>query len=482
MRRVWLITSILILLFTSGCGIIGKTTAEAATLTGDVSTLGIEPDFSYARTPQRPNIYLDSEGYVPGAKKVLFIEGGDIEKEYSIVHADTGSVEYVGTLTATDIEGSENRLYIGDFSDYVEPGSYRVYQNNVGYSDEFRIDSKTYRNIYSSTYYGLEKYTYESNSDLIYSLANMLLTHEIYAGAKVDEDYIREQIEYLVSQQDVKTGGVYQYATDSEAIADLEIEAKAKGQVFERSSLISLTTTAQYAGLLAQYCYSYYDKDPTYGAYLLGAANRAYLYMDQYRDNADVMSWHYAACQLLRATGYSKYKVAIDNFDALTELPKADPKHNYEILADVAYLKTPFKTDYARCERLMAKYVDTAEYISGSTSKASYYVQSDIDTLTEDEVLNNMMALGLVSYVLSGQEYASIEYNYIHYLFGGNSDHLDHLVSAHTDDTAILSDYTKMSKLLFILGCDSEVNSMMLQTVDDGIDEAKNNVRDVTTD
>lgn len=446
MRVTKALCCIMISCVLTGCSLLGGENVDNQALGDEISTLNISSDCSYDRTPQTSHICIDNQGYLPTSKKVFYIQNPQVDnlhKEYSILDADSDEPIYSGNLVMVkEATGDAGALYMGDFSMLADAGAYRIYQPDVGYSDSFTVDKNVYRKLFDASNSKLKTYTYVENADCIYPMTMMMLTEEIYGTGKIDYDYIQKQINYLLTQQDKKTGGVYGEYMSEDNLNKLINDSKQKGTAFDASTYLSLTTTALTAGVIAQFCADNNTGNINVPQYI-SAANRAYVYIERYRDNVDPDAWYYASAELYRATGGYKYRNAIAEYDTIGSIEK-ESEPDYTLVADVAYLKTNYKIDYDRCQAIWDKYVDRAGEISSKSGKESYYVQNDIETLEKADILNNMIELGLVSYVLSGNEYGSIENNYIHYLGGNNPDRADYF--AHDFEESDIQ-----SKMLFVL-------------------------------
>ena len=450
----------------AGCGMVGMynsagNTSQAPANTV-IATLGFTPAFEYDYTEQRPLITTDRVGYIPTGKKVIYIEGTDPVKEFCIVNADNDNVVYEGhlhriseekTLDGKIGENASTAIYIGDFSEFTSEGSYRAFQPDVGYSYEFEISPGNYHAMYMEAYKTVTDAEYIQTSALIYTLGNLMLTKEIYGNAYSNDAFIKGGIEVLMAQQHPRTGAVYQDLQTADTLALIEEELKSPATAtIQTDSMISLSATAELAGVLAQYYFNYIDVDQVSAQTALRAAGKAYNYIDRFKDGVSSDSLYFAASELYRATGQFRYKKAIADYDLIPEQTRIYSGYDYTMLADVAYLSSRYKTDYVRCEEMMGRYSDLASEISKSSSKQSYYVQSDIDKISESELLHNMMTLGLVSYVLSGREYASIQSNYLHYLFGINKDMTNYYTEPMIEGALPLNtDIISLTKLIFIL-------------------------------
>ncbi len=421
----------------------------------DIATLGFEPVFDYEYVEQRPGIITDRVGYSPSGKKVVFVEGSDIAKEFSVMSSDGEEIYYEGKLTKIGDKDGDTSFYLGDFSDFNRHGSFRIYQKDVGYSYIINIDDTSYKSIYTDSYNAIVETKYVYSRDLIYALSVLMLTGEIYPGAYSNMGFIKGGVELLLAQQNPLNGAIYEELQDQRTLDTIADEIKKHvTDGIDTASMISPEATAVYAGVLAQYYHDHAQDDPEVALEAVKAAGRAYSYIELYAPDTDPDYIYYAACELYRATGQFKYRNYIETYDAMQRKDsEGSSRYNYPLLADIAYLGSAFKTDYARCEQLMSKYRKVASDIQQHSDRAHFYVQDDIDDRSEDEILSNMMVLGFMSYMLSGGEYSGVKANYLHYLFGLNKDMRNHYADPSSDGTPLLvDDVMNLSKLVFIMG------------------------------
>ena len=440
-KKVWLFICILCYTMLSSCAASSdkqKTAVESIPLSQD--TLEQTPDFSYEVINQTPYILIDKVGYMPDRKKTVFILGNDLDSQFSVRHGTTGETVYQGTLQKVGESGRDNKsIYMGDFTGLTANGIYEIYQEQVGYSYPFYINKMVYRNVSTLLYDEIESYSFEKTSDLCYTLSNIMLTNEIYKDTQENKAFLKEQISRLLLQQDEKTGAVCQLLGDS----------KNTGED------ISLCATAETAGVLEQYYYNYKDDDFPFAVSCLNASTRAYRYMEKYRDNINTDSWYFASSQLYRITGQYKYKAAIQEYDEFPEDLRTLSEYDYTMLADIAYLSTTYRADLIRCQKIMDGYMERAQEISEESSKDHYYVMKKIDTISEKQLLKDMMVLGVVNYVLSGREYAVIQENHIHYFFGVNESAKNRLTEEYASKISSKqkeNGITKISEFIFVLG------------------------------
>lgn len=414
-KRVWLFCIFISGLVCSSCAVAQEPAEPVSKVPLEQDTLEMEPDFSYVVPVQLPHVLIDRSGYQSGDKKVAFFYGKDLEETFEIRDERTEEVVYSGTLRQVK-ETDGRMLYTGMFTDFSVAGTYYIHQDQVGDSYSFSIGASIYNQKYKKLESTLLKEKFTMVSDQAYLLANYMFVDEMFSKTWTNMSYIRAKMEMLLYSQDTATGAFYSEIMEEPVDAGMN------------DGTISLSTTAQMAGVLAQYVYLYREtEDPVFINKCLQASQKAYRYMEKYRDNTDTDTWYYAATQLYRLTRQYKYRNAIIEYDTLPVESRSSTMYGYTILADFAYLSTPYGTDYNRCELLLDYYLDKAQSISMQSSREHFYVLPDIDAMNDKDILDDMVILGIVNHVLSGQEYAGIQKNYIHYLSGTNKDRQDYL-------------------------------------------------------
>lgn len=380
-------------------------------------TLEMVPDFSYAITPQIPHIFVDRMGYRSEDKKKVYFCGTDLEESFAVENAVSGEEVYSGTLRKVKEEDSK-ALYVGDFSALLQEGRYVIKHPTLGDSYEFVIEDSVYEQEFLAMQKMAKEYAYSGVSEFAYVLANMMFIEQMYGPEKVDASFIGENLAMLLNSYEEKSGAFY-----GEIMEEPVKPVQNPGQEEQQpAGTVSLTTTAQMAGVLAQYSVLYQEADPVFASRCLTTAQKAYRYMEQYKANTDTDAWYYAAVSLYRATNQYKYRNAIAEYDAVDSSLHSSTTQGYTVLADFTYLSIPWGTDYNRCNTLLNRYMDTAQSISVKSSQENFYVPKNIDTMTNKKILEDMIILGVVNHVLSGQEYAGVQRNYIHYLSGVNMD------------------------------------------------------------
>ncbi len=428
--KVWLFCVFICCCLCGGCADRQDQIAPVSTVPSTQDTLEMEPDFSYAVIKQMPHIFVDQSGYRGKDKKVAFFYGDEINEAFEVRENGTDKVVYTGALAKVkEMEGKI--LYTGVFTGFVQEGDYYIHHEQLGDSYDFTINDELYDKRYKELENKLLKEEYKDVGAQAYLLANYMFIHEMEPDKWINESYIKAKLQTLLEAQDAKTGAFYKEIREkTEVEAGLNTLPGQGGPVVleEQQGTVSLSATAQMAGVFAQYVYLYkHTDDPAFTNQCLLAAGKAYKYVEKYRDNTDTDAWYYAATQLYRTTGQYKYRMAIAEYDTLPVESRSSTEQGYTILADFTYLSTPYGTDYNRCAVLLDSYMDKAQNISVSSSRENFYVLEEIASMSDREILEDMFVMGVVNYVLSGQEYAGVQKNYIHYLSGVNMEMKDYM-------------------------------------------------------
>jgi len=437
-KRVWLALCICCLTV-CGCGASDKAEAPQVSIPKDQSTLGLTPDFSYAVEEQIPNIYINKVGYGIESNKIAYFKGKNLEEFFYIKNAATDEIVYKGTLRKTESAAEDEvKYYTGDFSEVDRTGKYVVYHDDLGYSFPFTIEQEPYDITRQTLQARIEQKKYETVSSCVWVMANLMLTKEIYPDSDVYGEFLKTKMEDFLVMQSRQGAFPKDYMTV---------------QCVEEDD-ISLSATAEAAGVMAQYYYHYKATEPQLATRCLQASRKAFSYINTRRDNTATDTWYYAAAQLYRATGSYQYRNMILEYDSIAEESRRNSEKDYTLQADWAYLSTSFKTEYDRCNNIMDKYTERAQKISLNTSRGHFSVLESADTLSDEELLEDMVVLGILSYVLSGREYRGIQENYVHYFMGANSgavNRVSEMKAPWAQEPTLEENVELASEFLFIL-------------------------------
>lgn len=445
--KVWLSLFFISSMVCTSCAQPVAMTEPMSKIPLEQDTLEMIPDFSYAVTAQYPHVFIDQMGYRSADKKKAYFWGEGLEESFVVENAVSGTEAFTGTLHKVKEEDGKT-LYVGDFSGLLQEGNYVINHPTLGDSYEFVVKDSVYEQEFFAMEKKAKEHTYRDVSELAYVLANMMFIEQMYGPEKVDTAFINEKLTMLLHSYEEKSGAFYNEIYREPIVA----QQGANGEELPAGT-ISLTTTAQMAGILAQYSVLYKEEDPAFANQCLAIAQKAYRYMEQYKANTDTDAWYYAAVSLYRATNQYKYRNAIVEYDTVDSALHSSTPQGYTILADFTYLSIPWGTDYNRCDVLLKRYMDRAQSISVKSKQENFYVPENIDTMTNKKILEDMVVLGVVNHVLSGQEYAGVQRNYIHYLSGVNTQArniLTQKMTAPVDETEL--DIADIARLMVIFG------------------------------
>ena len=449
-RQTFLFISCMVLAL--GFGLTGCQTVSPQIETAQ-TTLGMEPDFSYAVTPQTPHIHVDSYGYRPDDKKVAFFSGENLTESFEVREADSGKKVFEGSLRRVNTANTD-ALYTGDFSMFQSSGNYYLYHETLGESYEFTVSDMIYTDLFYLFLKEGKESAGENQSSLCYLLANLLFAKELYPESPMDDVYLRKQAEGLLSMQD-ETGRIADKKIQAAFLKTTGTAAGGAGQntsvwpVGDEVKQAALSQTAQAAGVLAGFSQLYRESDSNFANQCLIAAQKAYIYLEKDIAGVPGDALYFAAAQLYRAGAGYKYRNAIRNYDAVLPENRIYTSQNYELLADFAYLSTPHATDFARCEAILESYLEQAQEVSESSSREHYYVRENMDSVEKKIVLKDLVVLGIVNHLLSGRGYEGVSTSYIHYYMGANPENRNYLMDERFLAEA---DSEDLSKLLFVFG------------------------------
>jgi len=425
--RVWMSILVFFCLLT-GCST--KIQEKSTVVENKNETLGLTPDFSYEMIEQIPKILVNQIGYLEDGKKVGIFQGKNLNDIFYIYNVKSGQQEYQGTLKKGSFSdtrelqneetGMESRdFYLADFSEFCKPGTYYLYHSDLGYSYEFKIGNKVYREMEKTI---LSRIGEEKNNTALmcYQLAGLLITQELYQEFVLEPERLeavcRQKAQRLLMAQDKVTGSVY---------ADIsEIENIQKLNDAEKQQYISLAATAEFSGAMAAYAYQFRESDPALAAQYQAAAEMAYRSIQNSLDNVGYDAGYFAATQLYRLTGKAKYHQAIDQYLLLKEEQKSYTEYDFSLFADYTYLSISYGVNLDWSDFIMKKIMKQAEEISLTSGKNNYYVSTKREYNDINGKLRDMSNLALVNYIITNHEYSILQRNYLDYFLGRNPENV----------------------------------------------------------
>ena len=398
-----------------------------------VDTLGLAPDFSYEVIEQLPYIFVNQLGYLPEDSKVAILRGNGLENVFYVYNASTLEQEYKGTLRPDSLFEIEEEIiseqgqikeenYLADFSEVEKPGTYFIFQPDLGYSYQFKIEKNIYDGVENKILSLLEKEE-KDTSLLCYQLACLLFTKELYPENLLESERLdklsKQKIEYLMQAQEKETGSVYADITVVDSLQDMDAA--------QRQQQISLAATAEFAGVMANYAFVIREVDETFSQKCWEAAEKAYGSIQNSLDNVGYDAGYFAANHLYRLTGRGKYSRAIQQYMSMKEEQKRYTEYDFSLFGDYAYITLEKGTKLELAEELMKKLMAKAEETSLTSGRNSYYVSEKREYNDIDGKLKDMSNMALVNYIITNHEYSTLIKNYIDFFMGRNQENLCYL-------------------------------------------------------
>ena len=440
-------------LFLSGCaGNIPFTDKEekVSKETGyTVETLGLEPDFSYERQVEIPNVQVNRLGYLPESTKVAFFQGKELPESFQVIEKESGKCVYEGEVRRREGTAGDILTGYGNFTGIKAEGSYYIQCDKIGCSYYFDIG----RTVYQETARGLIKVIEEMPEgtaqngqaenedeavDVCAMISYLLVTYELYpellaeiwepagTGSEmpevVGEDFfrmIREGTDRLLALQDEKNGGIYK---------SMEARSLTEESGQSDNAKISDEATAAFAGTMAKYGYLYQQYDRDYANICLKAAAKAWRYLSSRQSGAErsvedsisagvsaATGMFYAASELYRASN----EVTYHNYILQNQEWMLDQKEDiYLLMAKITYLSARRKVDPVLCGKMIGGLMESAERITAEAKEGLFLVDEE----ETDAVLWNMSVMALANYAIMNQEYVTVIEDHVHYLMGRNRE------------------------------------------------------------
>lgn len=405
---------------------------------GGGDTLGLTPDFSYEVEEQTPNILVNQIGYFIESKKVAVLQGSNLQSVFYVYNAKDGSLEYTGTLKGGN-SGKENNpennpenspenkeekeIFLADFSNLQKPGEYYLFQPDLGYSYPFWIEDQIYDELERSVLTLLQE-EMDSVSEICYQTAGLLMTKELYSQNRLEPERMDaicyDNIQRLFQVQDSVSGSVYGSLTKAKELERREKVVSKEVLDQEKQQAVSLTATAQFAGVMAMYGYNIKGIDVTLAGQCQQAARRAYQSIQNSLDNVSYDAGYFATAQLFRLTSYEIYTKAMGQFLNQKEEQKIYGEYDFTIFGDLAYLSAPYGTYLEWSEKLMKKVSTQAEQVSLQGNRNTYYISGERQAYDVDGMLKDASVIAFMNYIITNHEYTTLQRNYLEYFLGRN--------------------------------------------------------------
>jgi len=426
-------------------------------------------------------IHVSQVGYRPGDRKIACFV--DVEGAFEVIRTEGGEAVYGGVTgeAAFDAASGDN-ISLGDFSAVYEPGVY-VIRTAKGDSPPFTVGEDVYRAAADDS---LRFFTwqrcgqalpeaeagrlgheachtgpatiYKSDKTLDVhggwhdagdygryasaagkAVLDLLLTARDFPGAFEGDallDEIRYELEWLLRMQDGETGGVYHKVT-SMAFPGMAVKPEADRFAMVLSP-ISPTAAGDFAAVTAYAAKVYAARDPGFSARLLGAARRAYAWLEanpdapgfvnppgittgEYGDSQSSDERGLAAAALYLATGEAGYHGAAKRATGQTVgVDWAD----VGMYANILYLELEENMrDEAAYNRALNALIGRAEDLMKTAAGEGYGVAvTEYIWGSNGEVASRGMVLLLAGRLTGREDFTQAGLDQLHYLLGRNAN------------------------------------------------------------
>lgn len=404
-------------------------------------TLGLKPDFSYEKKEQVPTILVDQLGYYPKAMKQAYFQFSEETTSlvYSLRNQKSKEEVYSGILQPLGLQEKNGKyIYVADFSEFETEGKYYFYQKNLGYSDVFTIGDQLWKPLEEDLLRKLQEQKENTVAELSYETATLLLCLELFPEQTNLWDLVTQNVEKLMTVQDPKTGSVYGEFSQNPT----------------HESVVSLSATAQFAGVMAMYAYDVKDYDRGQFSPAVAAAEKAYRFIANSLEGIPYDLGLFATTQLYRTTGKSGYKNTVFQYLDLEESLQQYSEMDYRIFGWEAFLTSRYGVDKKRDGETMKKLLGKAEDLSKSCSRLQYSIESETDWKKYSGLLQSMMLMGVANYIIENHEYSNILQNYLHYFLGRNpysTSFVENYGSRFFTEGDCIQDPINSSRLLFLV-------------------------------
>ncbi|MGL5258607.1 MAG: cellulase N-terminal Ig-like domain-containing protein [Lachnospiraceae bacterium] len=425
MKQLCFLYSICMVLLMSGCSSSSIFLFEGTDfLVNESGTMELEENFTYEIPEEKSFIKINVEGYQPDSIKLAYIEGKDLTLQFEVKRKSDHTTVFTETLQKIEIEDGTS-LYIGDFSEIVKEGTYYLYQEDVGYSEEFTIEDSNYEWIqkeywehitdkvcrHKGEYAGgwhdpntNKKYTI----DISYQISKILLIYELQKEEQEEMPDILEQLEVpisnLIQLQNVRDGSM-----------PLEVDC-----IKDELGEISLNATAAYAGALSMYASAIREYDQKLANSYVQYAKRAYQYVENSRSNIQLDIGYFALVSLLRETKQIKYQSLLNEYLTIDFSSFESSNQEFTVLGDILYLLIEKNININYGKDVLNKYLEKANTILAESKKATYQIAQPYGTYDTTLLYKDIMTLGVAYSIESNRQYSRYLEHYLNYLLGTN--------------------------------------------------------------
>ncbi|MCM1538580.1 MAG: glycoside hydrolase family 9 protein [bacterium] len=423
---------------------IEDTDIEENVQAGYVGMAGDRAQIQYQVSRMRPSVLTDQIGYETGSTKLAFFIDGQNGQTFEVINAETGETVYSGKMEyAGRDEQTQRAVCYGTFTEMVEEGRYYIRAGALGESYSFSVGSALYGDLFRQLCASYEQLWHPGVYEPEYliedarTISNLLIAYEYYTGVFGDD-----------------TGCRYSGNTIPDLI---ELVAQRVEQIITLDiDTLSWEELGAYAGILAKFSQDYKAVDADLSAQCLTAAQDGYEKLLQVGRNAgdlaadrDESMSFYAAAELFRATGYARYHTVVKEYlaEAAESVPDSHGE-SMEFYGKVAYLSAKYRVDTALCSRVISAVMSEVEVLAAAYNGQVYLAAAE----HPDGLCGDMVKFAIVNYVITNQEYVTVQENQLHYLLGRNPKGESYLpAGAYLAEEMLTDDGEQVSALILLM-------------------------------
>lgn len=444
MKQKGLVLLLCLSMFLMGCS--SGQDGNVPIVSGTPEGMEAEAVIEYTVPKSLPGILINQAGYDVQADKTAIFTGENLPDTFRVYNAETKRQVYEGQIIKKEYKSEEGeQLAYGSFQDLAVPGEYYLEADILGHSYTFSVGSQVNSELICHSLQHFRENLQEKNTlseeeikKSCQAVMNLLLAAELHKAAFDDAMGIAESGNEVSDLIDVVLVQVRLLTEQGEKVL-----------ASEDWELVSY-----FAAALAKFSYTYKEYDSTFATACLQLADMAWKHMEQNGQEAGTELRFMAAAELYRASGGYQYHAFVKEY-AAEEEELAESRE--AVYGAVTYISTKQSVDIDLCSRFIKEIMAQAEKISAASKESGYQVAFG-DSVTNEDILWDMVILTVVDKVISNHEYATVIENHLHYFLGRNPLAVSFVdeagvrgVSEEEGLTSIMDGGFQESALLFML-------------------------------
>lgn len=384
-----------------------------------------EPVLDYEIPDIKPGILVSRQGYASYKEKRVVFLGCRIPEEYKIIEKETKEVVYEGKIKSP-VYNEEIGEYTGygDFSSLQTEGDYYIECDYLGSSYLFSIDSDYYENAMEESVRKLlslsaaeeerEKPSEEEMIQICRTICTLLLAGELFPDVQADG----------IAEAANGVWDILEYAAAQAAFLE-----KWQNEGKESPGMAA----GWYAAAMAKLSFAYQKQDEAQAAHFLQMAEKAWNDMESREEDFAEQERFFAAAELYRKTGKSKYHKVVKELGKNLEMDIYDEPL---VLGALAYVSTGRAVNNTLCNSYLSDMLKQAEKISGNAAKNVFWVSTSPEAENAERFFAETTIMAVVDYIITNEEYGSLVEDCHHYLLGRNEKGINYFNFEKCGETA----------------------------------------------